>query len=123
MVSGTTNQVSQVRTASGLNILAGLWLILAPFVLGFSSLGGAMWNSLILGAAIAGLAIIRVINPLSLAGLSWWNFVFGIWLLLSPFIIGFAGVESPTWNTVVVGVFVLAMAGWSALATQGKAGS
>jgi hypothetical protein len=28
----------QVTTASGLNILAGLWLIISPFVLGYSAL-------------------------------------------------------------------------------------
>lgn len=33
-------------------VLAGLWLIIAPFVLGYSSVRNALWNDLVLGTIV-----------------------------------------------------------------------
>lgn len=35
------------------NLILGLWLIISPWVLGFSTVAGAMWNSLIVGIVVA----------------------------------------------------------------------
>ena len=47
---------SQVRTASGINVIAGIWLIIAPFTLGYAS-GISLVNDVILGIIIAGFAL------------------------------------------------------------------
>ncbi len=39
--------------ASGLNILLGIWLIIAPFVLGYSGNSTPLWNDIIFGVLIA----------------------------------------------------------------------
>ena len=39
----------------------------------------------------------------------WFNVVLGIWLILSPFILGFATREA-TWNNIIVGFLVLMLA-------------
>lgn len=36
-----------------LGIVFGIWLIIAPFVLGYSNVVNAMWNDIILGILIA----------------------------------------------------------------------
>ena len=36
-----------------INVAAGIWLILAPYPLGFSGTINALWNSVILGAIVA----------------------------------------------------------------------
>jgi len=41
-----------MKTLAWLNVLAGVWLILAPFVLGFSNSASALWNSVIVGAVV-----------------------------------------------------------------------
>lgn len=38
------------------NLILGLWLIVSPWLLGFSSTAGAMWNSVIVGFVVAILA-------------------------------------------------------------------
>ena len=45
----------EVRTMSWnwINVAAGIWLILAPYPLGFSGTINALWNSVILGAIVA----------------------------------------------------------------------
>jgi hypothetical protein len=107
-----------VQTASGLNILAGLWLVLSPWALNYSIVEAAMWNSVIIGLAVAIMAMVRVGAPLRYEGLSWLNFVLGIWLILAPFMLGFAAIGAAMWNTVIVGLIVLILAAWSAVATR-----
>lgn len=36
-----------------LGIVFGIWLIIAPFVLGYSNVVNAMWNDIILGILVA----------------------------------------------------------------------
>lgn len=39
----------------------------------------------------------------------WANVILGIWLILSPFILGFV-TDQATWNNIIVGFLVLAFA-------------
>ncbi len=39
------------------NMVLGLWLILAPFALGFTNLAGPFWNQVIVGLLIGGTAL------------------------------------------------------------------
>lgn len=39
-----------------LNVILGIWLIVAPFVLGYSTLTNAMWNDIIVGVLVAVIA-------------------------------------------------------------------
>lgn len=112
------NSHTQARTASGLNIIAGLWIVLSPWALAYADVQAAMWNSVIAGLAIAILAIVRVAVPLRFEGISWINFVIGIWLILAPFFLAFGGVVNAMWNHVIMGLVVLVLAAWSAVATR-----
>lgn len=109
---------AQVRAASGLNVLAGLWLVISPWALGFATVESAVWNSVMLGLAVAIISMMRVAAPLRYEGLNWLNFVLGVWLILSPFLLNFGGLESAMWNTLITGLAVLILAAWSASATR-----
>lgn len=37
----------------GVNLVLGIWLILAPFVLGFLQMSGTAWNQIVIGIVIA----------------------------------------------------------------------
>lgn len=39
------------------NMVLGLWLIAAPFALGFTNLAGPMWNQIIVGLLVGGAAL------------------------------------------------------------------
>lgn len=103
-----------VRTTSGINILAGIWLILAPFMFGFS--GALRTSDIVFGVIIAILALIRVSAPEDAPWLSWANMIFGLWILISPFLLGYLGV-GVLWNNIIVGVIIAALAAWSASST------
>ncbi len=56
---------SRVKVASGISFLFGLWLIISPFLLGFSTLSrAAMWDAVIVGISVAILSAIRFFNPM-----------------------------------------------------------
>jgi len=107
----------QVLAASGLDITAGLWLIVSPSVMSFHV--RAIWmNNIILGILIGIIAFYRfmTITPAT-AGLSWVNVVLGIWVLASPWALGFANIHPAMAHNVALGIIVIILACWSAMAS------
>ncbi|HYG34455.1 MAG TPA: SPW repeat protein [Clostridia bacterium] len=43
-------------------------------------------------------------------GSNWMNVVLGVWLAVSPFILGFTRLESAMWNNIIIGLLVLVLA-------------
>jgi predicted ferric reductase len=96
------------------NLILGVWLIISPWILGFVTDYTPIWDAWVIGVviAIAALAALISFNQWE----EWVNAVLGVWLVLSPFILGFAHQTYATWNNVVVGVIVAILALWSAMA-------
>jgi hypothetical protein len=103
----TMARYPQVQWASGLNVIAGLWLIISPWVLGFASYDGRMaGNDVIFGIIVAVLAAIRAYRAQGTQWLSWINVIIGIWLFISAFVFATANLAVPFWNNVILGVIV-----------------
>ena len=47
-----------MKTFAWISVLAGIWLILSPFVLGFSNLTSGLWNNIVVGAVVIILGLI-----------------------------------------------------------------
>jgi VIT1/CCC1 family predicted Fe2+/Mn2+ transporter len=80
----------QYAWLSALNILLGAWLIVSPFVLPFHHLAAAVWNDVVAGILIGLVALIRASISRDEPGLGWCNTVLGTWVVVSPFVLGFA---------------------------------
>ncbi len=37
----------------------------------------------------------------------WINFILGLWLIISPFLLGYSNVRPAMWNEIIIGVLVL----------------
>lgn len=109
---------STVKWTSGTNLAAGIWLILAPFILGYTAVTGALWNDILIGLAVTGLAWTRVAKPTEREGASWTNVVLGVWLLVAPFALGYAATAAAMWNDIVIGLVVVVLGAWSAVASR-----
>lgn len=122
-----------VQWTSGVNIVAGLWLLIAPFVLGYQGIQAALWNDILVGIIVVAFAVARVARPLMNPSLSWINAVLGLWLIVAPFVLRYGGVveaealaaegavggaQTAMWNDIIVGVIVLVLGAWSALSTR-----
>jgi uncharacterized membrane protein YccF (DUF307 family) len=114
----TLQSSRQVRAASGLMVLLGFWLVMAPWILGYSEISVAVWNSLLIGIAVATLALIRIALPLRSELVSWITFLLGIWFVLSPFLLGFGEQMAPMWNNIIIGLLILTLASWAATTSR-----
>ena len=115
----THSDLSNVKAASGFNIIAGIWLIAAPFVLGYADFAeAALWNEIVVGAIVLVLAAVRVGNPARFTGLSWANLAVGLWLIAAPFVCGYTDVGRAMWNDIIMGIIIAALAASSASMTN-----
>ncbi len=114
-------QAGAVKTASGINVIAGIWLIISPFVLTFYRDPAATWDLIIVGIIVLILAATRVAGPLRTAWASWINLILGIWLIISPFVLRYAHNYTAMWDSIILGIIVGVCAIWSGAATPARA--
>lgn len=94
------------------NFLLGVFLFFSPWLLGYADTTNAAWNAYILGVIIAADAAAAFMAFQKWE--EWLNVLFGAWLVVSPWILGFTGVAAAMWTAIIVGLAVLILAIWSA---------
>jgi hypothetical protein len=101
------------------NGLLGLWLIVSPWVLAYADAMPA-WNAAVTGAviAIAAATALMAFHKWE----EWITAAMAGWLIVSPWLLGFSGMEAATWNQVGVGALVAVLALWSAMAAPATRG-
>ena len=92
------------------NLVLGTWIFLSPWVLGYDG-GIAAWNAHALGFGIVLFALIA--SYIRAPGEELVNIVFGIWLAVSPFALGFSADTVVALHTVLVGILATAFALWA----------
>jgi hypothetical protein len=97
------------------NLVLGLWLAVSPWALSYTTETTPTWNALIVGIVIAVAALATLIAFHKWE--EWINVVLAAWLIVSPFVLGFASHMSALWNQVIVGVLVGILALWAAFTT------
>ena len=93
------------------NIVLGLWLVISPWILQFAGLQTALGNAIVVGALIALTGLAALVNFRQWE--EWLSIVIGLWLIASPWVLGFAMAAAATWNFVILGVVTAALAAWS----------
>lgn len=106
-------RVAESRTTQfieGLAMLAGVYLAISPFVVGFADLTTITVNNLITGIAAAALAMAYASAFGRTHGLAWVLPVLGIWTIVSPWVVsGEVNTVAVVWNNVVIGAVILAL--------------
>ncbi len=105
------------KTLSWIVALFGLWEVIAPFLLGYSTTGAALWDAIVIGVVLIVLAgwAALVSEEGTIKSLNWINAVLGLWLIIAPFVLTYSSVASAMWNDIIVGVIVAILAAWAAL--------
>jgi hypothetical protein len=106
-----------VSTASGLTLIAGIWLIVSPFILGYADVQHALGNDMIVGGVVAILAALRLGAKAETAWAGWMDVLLGVWLIVAPFVLGYTARPNALWNNVILGAVIAALAVWSAAST------
>ena len=111
MESATT----QKRWQDWVSLVLGIWLFVSPWLLGFhSSIPRDSWNFFIVGLAFivfAGFAL----NMRTLWE-EWVNLALGVWMIISPWLLGYSANAVARDDAVVVGLIVGLLSVWSLLA-------
>lgn len=107
---------SQVQVAGGLSVVAGLWLIVSPWVLGFSNARTPTVDVVVVGAVVGALALMRARGAPDAEWLSWLNALVALWLVVSPWALKFAADRTPFWNALALGVIVFVLNVYAAAA-------
>lgn len=97
----------------------GLWLIASPWIVGFGDLTAAMWNGVLGGIVVAVLAMAAILQYREWE--EWVDGLVGVWFVLSPWILGFAGFAAETAtghlgasiNFVLAGLIAMGLSAWS----------
>lgn len=88
----------------GLNLLLGLWLIIAPWVLGFADTRIAVGNSVIMGVAVLIISFSALVTPDIWE--EWINLLLGFLLVISPVTTGYTDQTTAVVNSLVVGLVI-----------------
>ena len=92
------------------NAVAGAWLIVSPWVLGFSGTTAAMWTMVATGILLGAVALGATFVPRQWE--EWTEVALAAWLAISPWVVGFRGVETAMVNAVLVAAVILVLALW-----------
>lgn len=90
--------------------LLGVWLIVSPWMLGFQSDTTVMANHVVVGIALAAVALGAVFLPQ--AWEEWTEVALGVWLAVSPWVLSYTALETARSNAILVGAAVLVLALW-----------
>jgi SPW repeat len=94
------------QVIDGLTLLAGLYLAISPWVVGFNGLSRLAVSNMVTGLALAALALGFASAYGRTYGLTWIAPILGIWTILSPWIIR-SYTTGSIWNNVITGIIIL----------------
>jgi len=93
-----------------LNLILGLWLIASPWVAPYSAETNPTLNAVIIGSLVVLLAVSEVY--MLRAWEEWTSVALGVWLMASPWVLGFSDLTVAMWNAIAVGLAVTVLALW-----------
>lgn len=102
------------------NALLGAWLVISPWALGYQGETTAMANAILVGVALAAAALGATFVPR--AWEEWTEGALGLWMVVSPWVLGFAGLRDAMYAASGTGVVILALALWVLLTDKDYTG-
>jgi uncharacterized membrane protein YoaK (UPF0700 family) len=101
----------------GVNTLIGIWFLITPWALHFTTHLVALWTSVVIGAIqiLASLLIYADGKWRWASHLTWVCFVCGLWFIAQPFVYHMQNNTGLLWNFVVLGAITAVLSLWYGL--------
>jgi hypothetical protein len=96
---------TSAQAVDGLTLLAGLYLAISPWVVGFNGLTRLTVCNLVTGFALAALALGFASAYGRTHGLSWIAPIIGVWTIVAPWIVQ-SSTRASIWNNVATGIVI-----------------
>lgn len=106
------NPNQNIKTANWLIVIAGMWLVISPFLLGY---GGTLlgMSDIIAGIVISFLSLVAIGLPEESRWMNWVSAILGVWIFITPLFIASFG-NAGLWNNLIVGVMTITLGVWGA---------
>lgn len=96
------------QIVDGLTLLAGLYLAMSPWIVGFNDLSALAGNNLISGVAVTLLALGLASAYGRTHGIAWVTPLIGVWTIIAPWVVaGDVSTTATVWSNVVIGIVVV----------------
>ncbi|WP_211370416.1 SPW repeat protein [Nonomuraea turkmeniaca] len=95
-----------VQLADGVTLLAGLFLALSPWIVGFANAGSLTMNNLVTGIAVALLSLGFSSAFGRTYGIAWTAPFIGLWTIVAPWLIRGEATTAGTVTNVIVGAVI-----------------
>ncbi|MFF8100429.1 SPW repeat protein [Streptomyces sp. NPDC014986] len=97
-----------VALVDGPVFLLGLYCAVSPWILHYTTSQPALaTHNLVVGIAIALLALGFTAAPARMYGLSWAMCALGVWMIISPWIVGDGPDAGVIWNNIIIGTLAV----------------
>jgi len=108
------DRARSLRWQDAVDLVLGVWLFVSPWALRFyGALPGSSGNFFIVGVAMVVFAIVGL-NARWLWQ-EWVNLALGVWLIVSPWLLGFQANVAARDDALLVGIVAAVMAVWALL--------
>lgn len=106
------------RWQDWVSLVLGVILFITPWVFATASHSNSSWDAWIVGILGVILAL-WALASLSTASIAQWiSLLLGIWLFISPWILGFAAVSAAAWSAWIIGILFVIANAWTLLQTR-----
>ena len=101
------DRIIAARASSSICAVAGLWLFLSPW--GFFGVDERpiAWNAWLVGLIIFAASCVRLFDTRPSTGFSWVNAILAVWILISPFALGYTSNLGFTIDNLSLGALIL----------------
>ncbi|HMF97068.1 MAG TPA: SPW repeat protein [Vicinamibacterales bacterium] len=99
-----------MRRVSWINLLVGIWLLIAPFMLNGFAHATVAANDVVLGfLLIATFSWMLAVTAAS-AFWAWFQVLCGLWLIVSPYALRYTDLHASTGNDLLMGLITIVVA-------------
>lgn len=104
---GRVAESTAAQVTFGLTLLTAMYIALSPWIVGYDALNRLTVNDLIIGGAIAVLSMCFSFALDRAHGMTWTLPIFGVWLIISPWVFVGGPSAGMIWSHVISGALVM----------------
>ncbi len=108
------------RWQDWVSLVLGVLLFISPWVFSTSTNGSSSWNAWIVGVIGVILALWTLASLSTATIAEWISLILGVWLFISPWVLGFAALSSAAWTAWIIGILFVVVNGWTLLQTRSR---
>src|SRR5438105_5075908 len=106
------------RWQDWVSLVLGVLLFISPWVFNTSTNGSSSWNAWIVGVIGVILALWALAFLSTAVIAEWISLILGVWLFISPWVLGFATLSSAAWTAWIIGILFVVVNVWTLLQTR-----